>query len=47
VTLTLRDLFKAQTVGKLADEIERQLVETLDAMSEEEAGRLLAQMEMR
>jgi amino acid adenylation domain-containing protein len=45
VTLTLRDLFTAQTVGKLADEIERQLVETLDAMSEEEADRLLAQMD--
>jgi amino acid adenylation domain-containing protein len=45
VTLTLRDLFAAQTVGKLCNEIERQLIDRLDAMSEEEAGRLLAQME--
>lgn len=43
--LTLRDLFNAQTVEKLSDEIERQLIAQLDAMSEEEAGRLLAQME--
>jgi amino acid adenylation domain-containing protein len=45
VMLTLRDLFVAQTVGKLSDEIERQLIAKLDAMSEEEAGELLAQME--
>jgi acyl-CoA synthetase (AMP-forming)/AMP-acid ligase II/acyl carrier protein len=45
VMLTLRDLFTAQTVGKLADEVERQLIAKLDAMSEEEAGELLAQME--
>ena len=45
VMLTLRDLFMAQTVGKLSGEIERQLIAQLDAMSEEEAGELLAQME--
>ena len=47
VTLTLRELFTAQTVGKLADEIERRLMEQLESMSEEEAGRLLAQMEIQ
>jgi amino acid adenylation domain-containing protein len=46
VTLTLRDLFAAQTVEKLSSEIERQLIDRLDAMSEEEAGRMLEQMEM-
>ncbi len=46
VLLTLRDLFAAQTVGKLSSEIERQLIERLDSMSEEEAARLLEQMEM-
>ncbi len=46
VTITLRDLFAAQTVGKLSDEIERQLIDRLDAMSEEEAGLMLEQMEM-
>lgn len=46
IALTLRDLFAAQTVGKLASEIERQLIDRLDAMSEEEAGRMLAQLEM-
>jgi amino acid adenylation domain-containing protein len=46
VTITLRDLFAAQTVGKLSSEIERQLIDRLDAMSEEEAGRMLEQMEM-
>jgi amino acid adenylation domain-containing protein len=45
VMLTLRDLFMAQTVGNLSDEIERQLIARLDAMSEEEAGEMLAQME--
>ncbi len=44
VTLTLRDLFTAQTIGKLSDEIERQLIEQLEAMSEDEAGRLLEQL---
>jgi hypothetical protein len=33
-------------VGKLADEVERQLVARLDAMSEEEAEQMLRQMEM-
>jgi amino acid adenylation domain-containing protein len=46
VTLTLRDLFAAQTVEKLSNEIERLLIAQLDAMSEEEAGRILALMEM-
>ena len=46
ITLTLRDLFVAQTVGKLSAEIERQLIEKLEAMSEEEAGRVLAQLEL-
>ncbi len=45
VMLTLRDLFMAQTVGNLSDEIEGQLIAKLDAMSEEEASELLAQME--
>lgn len=44
VTLTLRHLFTAQTVEKLSGEIERQLMETLEAMSEEEAGVLLEQL---
>jgi acyl carrier protein len=47
VMLTLRDLFTAQTVGKLSAEIERQLIEKLESMSEEEATRLLAQMGMQ
>jgi len=47
VTLTLRDLFTAQTVGKLSDEIERQLIEKLESMSEEEAGLMLARMEIQ
>jgi len=46
VAITLRDLFAAQTVGKLSSEIERHWIERLDAMSEEEAGQMLAQMEM-
>ncbi len=46
VAITLRDLFAAQTVGKLSNEIERQLIDRLDAMSEEEAGRMLEQLEM-
>jgi amino acid adenylation domain-containing protein len=40
--LTLRDLFQAQTVAKLAAKIEQRLVERLEQMSEEEASRLLA-----
>jgi len=46
VLLTLRDLFAAQTVEKLSNEIERQLIARLEAMSEEDAGRILEQMEM-
>ena len=45
VMLTLRGLFMAQTVGKLSDEIERQLIAKLEAMSEEEASAMLAQIE--
>lgn len=45
VALTLRDLFTAQTAGNLAIEVERQVIAQLNAMSEEEAGRMLAQME--
>jgi amino acid adenylation domain-containing protein len=40
--LTLRDLFQAQTVAKLAAKIEQRLVERLEQMSDEEASRLLA-----
>jgi amino acid adenylation domain-containing protein len=46
VMLTLRDLFAAQTVVNLAAEIERQWMARLEAMSDEEAGQMLAQMEM-
>jgi amino acid adenylation domain-containing protein len=45
VALTLRDLFVAQTVGKLSDEIERQLMANLEAMSEEEAAAMLARLD--
>jgi hypothetical protein len=40
--MTLRDLFQAQTVAKLAAKIEQRIVERLELMSEEEATRLLA-----
>jgi acyl carrier protein len=40
--LTLRDLFQAQTVARLAATIEKRIVARLTAMSDEEAGRLLA-----
>jgi amino acid adenylation domain-containing protein len=40
--LTLRDLFQAQTVAKLAAKIEQRLVERLEQMSDDEASRLLA-----
>ena len=40
--VTLRDLFQAQTVAKLAAKIEQRIVERLELMSEEEATRLLA-----
>jgi amino acid adenylation domain-containing protein len=45
VELTLRHLFQAQTVVKLAAEIERLIVDKLESMPEEEAGRLLALLE--
>lgn len=45
VDLTLRHLFQAQTVSKLAAEVERLIVEKLDSMPEEEAGELLALLE--
>ena len=45
VDLTLRHLFQAQTVAKLSAEIERLIVEKVDSMPEEEAGRLLAVLE--
>ena len=40
--LTLRDLFQAQTVAKLAAKIEQRLVERLEQMSEEQVSQLLA-----
>lgn len=42
VELKLRDLFKAQTIAKLATSVEGRIVERLEQMSEEEAGALLA-----
>jgi amino acid adenylation domain-containing protein len=45
VDLTLRHLFQASTVASLAAEIERMVMAKLESMSDEEAGRLLAQME--
>lgn len=45
VQLTLRNLFEAQTVAKLAAQLERLIVAKLDSMPEEEAGRLLAMLE--
>ena len=47
VQLMLRDLFQAQTPAKLADRIERDLVANLEKMSEEEAARLLAGLELK
>jgi amino acid adenylation domain-containing protein len=41
VDLTLRDLFQAQTIAKLAAKVEQRLVEHLEQMSDEEASRLL------
>jgi acyl carrier protein len=45
VELTLRHVFEAQTVAKLALEIERQIMTKVETMSEEEAILLLAQIE--
>jgi len=42
--LTLRDLFQAQTVRKLAAKIEQRIVERLEQMTEAEAARLLSAM---
>ena len=39
--LTLRDLFQAQTIAKLAAKIEQRLIEQLEQMSDEEASLLL------
>jgi amino acid adenylation domain-containing protein len=44
VDLTLRHLFQASTLASLSTEIERMVIAKLDSMSDEEAGRLLAQM---
>lgn len=43
VELTLRHLFEAQTVGKLAATIERLVIEKLESMSEEEVQREIDQ----
>jgi len=45
VELTLRHLFQAQTVAKLAAEIERLIVARLESMAEEEAAELLTLLE--
>jgi amino acid adenylation domain-containing protein len=45
VDLTLRHLFEAQTLAKLALKVENLWVAKVDSMSEEEATRLLAEME--
>ena len=42
VDVTLRHLFEAQTVAKLAARIEQLITEKVTAMSEEEAERQLA-----
>ncbi|HEY3778293.1 MAG TPA: non-ribosomal peptide synthetase [Rhizomicrobium sp.] len=42
IDLTLRDLFRAQTVAKLSATIERRLIESIEQMSDEEAGAQLA-----
>lgn len=42
VEVRLRDLFKAQTIAKLATSVEGRIVERVEQMSEEEAGALLA-----
>lgn len=45
VQLTLRDLFETQTVAKLAERVERELISSLNSMSEEEASRILSGLE--
>jgi amino acid adenylation domain-containing protein len=47
VHLTLRDLFVTQTVAKLAERIEREVIAALDSMSENEASRILSILEHR
>jgi acyl carrier protein len=41
IDLSLRSLFEAPTVAELSSQIERLLLEKLEAMSEEEAHRML------
>jgi amino acid adenylation domain-containing protein len=45
VQLSLRDLFKAHTVAKLAQKIQAELLAKLDNMSEEEASRMLSEQD--
>jgi amino acid adenylation domain-containing protein len=45
VQLTLRDLFETQTLAKLAERVERELISNLKQMSEEEAIRILSMLE--
>jgi acyl carrier protein len=40
--LTLRDLFQAQTVRKLAAKIEQRVIERLEQMTDEETAQLLS-----
>jgi hypothetical protein len=40
--LSLRHLFEAKTVARLAADLDRQLVEKLNSMSDEEVDRYLA-----
>jgi hypothetical protein len=42
VQLTPRHLFEAKTVARLANEVDRLLVERLESLSDEEVTRLLA-----
>jgi len=44
VQLSLRQLFEAKTVARLAAEVDRQLMERLNAMSDEEVARHLASL---
>jgi amino acid adenylation domain-containing protein len=42
IQLSLRNLFEAKTVARLAAEVDRQLIEKLDSMSDQEVARYLA-----
>ncbi|HTC33187.1 MAG TPA: non-ribosomal peptide synthetase [Bryobacteraceae bacterium] len=42
IQLSLRNLFEAKTVARLAAEVDRQLIEKLNSMSDEEVARYLA-----